>query len=149
MLGVDSCVFLIFTTRVGLKTRLNGVKSIFFEQSQKVIVYVFGSKRIDFRAILRNTLGTPLVTVPFSRVSFWQRRTNGFKCFSDYCTRDTENCSKIVGVQIGAITVSTDTVQQLCHSSNLQLQKSAPCTDIHGTQGSQVQILYHKLVPWY
>jgi len=33
--------------------------------------------------------------------------------------------------------------------SNLQLQKSAPCTDIHGTQGSQVQILYHKLVPWY
>jgi len=45
--------------------------------------------------------------------------------------------------------LSTDTVQQLCHSSNLQLQKSAPCTDIHGTQGSQVQILYHKLVPWY
>jgi hypothetical protein len=54
-----------------------------------------------------------------------------------------------VGVHIGAITVSTDTVQQLCHSSNLQLQKSAPCTDIHGTQGSQVQILYHKLVLWY
>jgi hypothetical protein len=26
-------VFLIFTTRVGLKTRLNGVKSIFFEKS--------------------------------------------------------------------------------------------------------------------
>jgi hypothetical protein len=50
---------------------------------------------------------------------------------------------------IGQITVSTDTVQQLCHSSNLQLQKSAPCTDIHGTQGSNVQILYHKLVPWY
>ena len=44
-----------------------------------------------------------------------------------------------------AITVSTDTVQQLCHSSNLQLQ-TAPCTDLHGTQGSQVQILYHKLV---
>jgi len=63
MIGVDSCVFLIFTTRVGLKTRLNGVKSIFFEQSQKVSVYVFGSKRIDFRAILRNTLGTPLVTL--------------------------------------------------------------------------------------
>ena len=41
MIGVDSCVFLIFTTlRVGLKTRLNGVKSIFFEQSQKVLVYV-------------------------------------------------------------------------------------------------------------
>jgi hypothetical protein len=35
MLGVDSCVFLIFTTRVGLKTRLNGVKSIFFVQSRK------------------------------------------------------------------------------------------------------------------
>jgi hypothetical protein len=35
MLGVDSCVFLIFTTRVGLKTRLNGVKSICFEQSRK------------------------------------------------------------------------------------------------------------------
>jgi hypothetical protein len=31
------------------------------------------------------------------------------------------------GVQIGQITVSTDTVQQLCHS----------------------QLLYHKLVPWY
>ena len=56
---------------------------------------------------------------------------------------------RFVGVHIGAITVSTDTVQQLCHSSNLQLQKSAPCTDIHGTQGSQVQILYHTLVPWY
>ncbi len=52
----------------------------------------------------------------------------------------------LLGVQIGAITVSTDTVQQVCHSSNLQLQKSAPCTVIHGTQGSQVQILYHKLV---
>ena len=51
--------------------------------------------------------------------------------------------------RVGTITVSTDTVQQLCHSSNLQLQKSAPCTDIHGTQGSQVQILYHKLVLWY
>ena len=35
MLGMDSCVFLIFTTRVGLKTRLNGVKSIFFEKSRK------------------------------------------------------------------------------------------------------------------
>ena len=34
-LGVDSCVFLIFTTRVGLKTRLNGMKSIFFEHSRK------------------------------------------------------------------------------------------------------------------
>ena len=33
MIGVDSCVFLIVTTRVGLKTRLNGVKSIRFEQS--------------------------------------------------------------------------------------------------------------------
>ena len=31
-------------------------------------------------------------------------------------------------------TVSTDTVQQLCHSSNLQLQKSAPCTDIWYTR---------------
>jgi hypothetical protein len=29
----------------------------------------------------------------------------------------------LLGVQIGAITVSTDTVQQLCHSSNLQFQK--------------------------
>ena len=51
MLGVDSCVFLIFTTRVGLKTRLNGVKSICFEQSRKfestfskVLVYVFVRK---------------------------------------------------------------------------------------------------------
>ena len=35
MLGVDSFFFLIFTTRVGLKTRLNGVKSICFEQSRK------------------------------------------------------------------------------------------------------------------
>jgi len=34
-LKVDSCVFLIFTTRVGLKIRLNGVKSICFEQSRK------------------------------------------------------------------------------------------------------------------
>ena len=33
--GVDSCVFLIFTTRIGLKTRLNGVKSICFEQFRK------------------------------------------------------------------------------------------------------------------
>jgi len=33
MLGVDSCVFLIFTTRVGLKTRLNQVKSIRYAQS--------------------------------------------------------------------------------------------------------------------
>jgi len=31
-----------------------------------------------------------------------------------------------LGVQICQITVSTNTVQQLCHSSNLQLQKSAP-----------------------
>jgi hypothetical protein len=53
----------------------------------------------------------------------------------------------LVGVQIGAITVSTDTVQQLCHSSNLQLLKSAPCTDIHGTKGSHVQILYCQLIP--
>jgi len=37
MIGVDSCVFFIFTTRVGLKTRLNGVKSIFFEQKKKSI----------------------------------------------------------------------------------------------------------------
>ena len=35
MIGVDSCVFLIFTTKVGLKTRLNGVKSIRFEQCRK------------------------------------------------------------------------------------------------------------------
>ena len=34
MIGVDSCVFLIFTTRVGLNTRLNGVKLILFEQSR-------------------------------------------------------------------------------------------------------------------
>ena len=53
----------------------------------------------------------------------------------------------LLGVQIGAITVSTDTVQQLCHSSNLQLLKSAPCTDIHGTKGSHVQILYCQLIP--
>jgi hypothetical protein len=33
--GVDSCVFLIFTTRICLKTRLNGVKSICFVQSRK------------------------------------------------------------------------------------------------------------------
>ena len=33
--GVDSCIFLIFTTRVDLKTRLNGVKSIRFEQCRK------------------------------------------------------------------------------------------------------------------
>jgi hypothetical protein len=33
--GVDSCVFLIFTTRVGLKPRLNGVKLIRFEQYRK------------------------------------------------------------------------------------------------------------------
>jgi hypothetical protein len=26
---------------------------------------------------------------------------------------------------------------------------TTPFFDIHGTQGSQVQILYHKLVPWY
>jgi hypothetical protein len=32
---LDSCDFLIFTTRVGLKTRLNGVKSICFEQFRK------------------------------------------------------------------------------------------------------------------
>ena len=29
-----------------------------FRTISKVLVYVFGSKRIDFRAILRNTLGT-------------------------------------------------------------------------------------------
>ena len=34
----------------------------FFRKISKVLVYVFGSKRIDFRAILRNTLGTPLVS---------------------------------------------------------------------------------------
>jgi hypothetical protein len=50
-IGVDSCVFLIFTTRVGLKTRLNGVKSICFEQFRKfsstiskVLVYIFVRK---------------------------------------------------------------------------------------------------------
>ena len=52
--------FLIFTTRVCLKTRLNGVKSTLFRKILKVLVYVFCSKRIDFRAILRNTLGTPV-----------------------------------------------------------------------------------------
>jgi hypothetical protein len=31
-----------------------------FRTISKVLVYVFCSKRIDFRAILRNTLGTPL-----------------------------------------------------------------------------------------
>ena len=31
----ESCIFLIFTTRVGLKTRLNGVKSILFEKSRQ------------------------------------------------------------------------------------------------------------------
>jgi hypothetical protein len=34
-LRLDSCIFLIFTTRVGLKTRLNEVKSIRFEQCRK------------------------------------------------------------------------------------------------------------------
>ena len=31
-----------------------------FRKILKVLVYVFCSKRIDFRAILRNTLGTPV-----------------------------------------------------------------------------------------
>jgi len=34
----------------------------FFRTISKVLVFVFCSKRIDFRAILRNTLGTPLFT---------------------------------------------------------------------------------------
>ncbi len=36
------------------------MKSILFRKILKVLVYVFCSKRIDFRAILRNTLGTPV-----------------------------------------------------------------------------------------
>ena len=88
---MDSCVFLIFTTRVGLKTiehrvcrvdndgkkvvcvrkDCHGIHGIYcilrttkrgeidcFRTISKVLVYVFCSKRIDFRAILRNTLGT-------------------------------------------------------------------------------------------
>ena len=35
----------------------------------------------------------------------------------------TPHLVSVAGVQIGEITVSTDTVQQLCHSSNLQFQK--------------------------
>jgi hypothetical protein len=38
----------------------HGPVEINFFRISKVLVYVFGSKRIDFRAILRNTLGTPL-----------------------------------------------------------------------------------------
>ena len=36
---------------------INSVRTL-----SKFLVYVFCSKRIDFRAILRNTLGTPLFT---------------------------------------------------------------------------------------
>ncbi len=50
MIGVDSCVFLIVTTRVGLKTRLNGVKSVclgrrlalFLQQIKHIIIRVCG-----------------------------------------------------------------------------------------------------------
>ncbi len=45
MLGVDSCVFLTFTTRVGLKTRLNGVNSIRFEQCRIRLRFVFEKNR--------------------------------------------------------------------------------------------------------
>ena len=76
VIGVDSCVFFIFTTRVDLNTRLNGVKSIRFEPCRK-LVYVFCSKnRINFRANLRNTWETPLAS-PLSflvqKAVFWYR----------------------------------------------------------------------------
>ena len=48
------------------------------------------------------------------------------RLISEHRDRPTFEALRSNLVQIGAITVSTDTVQQLCHSSNLQLQKSAP-----------------------
>ena len=62
MIGVDSCVFLIFTTRN--QTKRGEID--FFRTISKVLVYVFCSKRIVFLGILRNTLGTPLVTLNYS-----------------------------------------------------------------------------------
>ena len=72
MLGVDSCVCLIFTTRVSLNTRLKGVKLILFEQSRGIGIRDC-SKRIGFPDILRNTLETEQ-TLPIW--NFFKSRTD-------------------------------------------------------------------------
>jgi hypothetical protein len=49
----------------------------------KVLVYVFCSKKIDFRAILRNTLETPLASpLPFSNAKPIYSEFQGPKCSS-------------------------------------------------------------------
>ena len=58
MIGVDSCVFLIFTDKSLPENQTKRGEIDFFRTISKVLVYVFCSKKIDFRAILRNTLGT-------------------------------------------------------------------------------------------
>jgi hypothetical protein len=59
MLGVDSCIFfnLYDKSRPENQTKRGEINSV--RTMSKVLIYVFCSKRIDFRAILRNTLETP------------------------------------------------------------------------------------------
>ena len=47
-----------------------------FRTISKVLVYVFWSKRIDFRAILRNTLGTPQKHFRNSSETLWELLRN-------------------------------------------------------------------------
>jgi hypothetical protein len=57
MLGVDSCVFNLYDKSwPENQTKRGEIDS--FRTISKVLIYVFCSKRFDFRAILRNTLGT-------------------------------------------------------------------------------------------
>ena len=86
MIRVDSCVFLISTTRN--QTKRGEID--FFRTISKVLVYVFCSKRIVFRAILRNTLGTPLVTLlAHSRV------TKKVACSKSNCFHDSRNIGNL------------------------------------------------------
>ena len=72
MIGVDSCVFFNLYDKSLPKTRLNGWNR-YFSNNLKVLVYVFCSKRIVFRAILRNTLCTPSLPSSPLCTSGWKR----------------------------------------------------------------------------
>jgi len=71
MIGVDSCVLLVFTTRVGLDTRLNGLKSILFEQSRV---------EFQFHELGHSARFQPLPYSPFRRAPILQTAFSGPIC---------------------------------------------------------------------
>ncbi len=63
MLGVDSCVFLIFTTRFGLKTRLNGRRGYpVFDPSALLSVLYRTILSQSIFALKRPSIGKPFFT---------------------------------------------------------------------------------------